>query len=186
VTVSPRTRWIALGLLAVLVVGGLSIALAVVLLRPAPTTAAAPAAQATAQPSASPSPAPAAGDARQHQQYRAYVSALVQGGTAVIADIGGLEGCRDGRPECVARLGQASNQVAALRRDLTANPAPSCLDAADERLQDALAFQQNGLDIAQAAVRTQNRLRLVQGLLLTAVGLWRSGQAIVAGRQSDC
>ena len=60
------------------------------------------------------------------------------------------------------------------------------LSAAGQRLQDALTFQQRGLRTASTGVETENRVRLVQGLLLTGAGLWRAGQAIVAGRQSSC
>ncbi|HSR22651.1 MAG TPA: hypothetical protein VLW53_03805, partial [Candidatus Eisenbacteria bacterium] len=124
--------------------------------------------------------------ARQHQEYRAYVSTVVQGGVAVVSGILGLEGCRVSRVECTNRLSEASSQVSGMQRDLAATPAPDCLNAADQRLQDALGFQQKGLDTAREGVVAQNRVQLVQGLLLTAVGLWRAGQAIVSGRQADC
>jgi hypothetical protein len=179
---------VALGVGAALLVLGLSAALIVALVRPAPTTATP---EPAATPVSTPEPGPAgaaatAGDAQQHQQYRAYVSTVVKGGTSVMAGMIGLSGCRASRQACLDRMGEASNQVGGLRRDLTANPAPPCLTAADQRLQDALSFQQTGLDTARDAVRSRDRVRLVQGLLLTGAGLWRSGQAVVAGRESNC
>jgi hypothetical protein len=169
------------GLLLVL---GLATALIVALTRPAPTAA-------TREPASTPEPTASAsaatpGDARQHEEYRAYVSTVVDGGTAVAAGMIGLSGCRVSRQACVDRLGEASDQVSRLRRSLSANPAPSCLTAADQRLLDALSFQQKGLDTTRDAVRSHDRLRLVQGLLLTSVGTWRAGQAVVEGRESNC
>jgi len=195
-TATPPARrrsllWVLVAICVVLVVA-VGALLVVVLVRPAATVAATPTPtpEVTATPSPGTSgsgePSAAASQAQQHQQYRAYVSALVQGGTAVIADLAGLTGCRDGRPECASRLNDASNQVTSLQRSLQENPAPPCLSDADARLQDALTFQQKGLDTARNAVLSQNRIRLVQGLLLTAAGLWRSGQAIAAGREADC
>jgi hypothetical protein len=178
-----RTRWIALGVVAVLLVVGLSAALIAALVRPAPTSEA-PAPASTPEPS--PGVVATAGDARQHEQYRAYVSTVVDGGTSVVAGMIGLSGCRVSRQVCVDRLGEASSQVSGMRRDLSASPAPQCLAAADERLQDALSFQQKGLDTARDAVRSHDRVRLVQGLLLTSAGLWRAGQAVAAGRESNC
>lgn len=138
-------------------------------------------------PSPSPSPDSAASAQQQHKEYRAYVSTVVRGSVAVIASLGGLAGCRDGsRSECAGHIHDARDQVSSLQSDLDANPAPPCLASADAMLQDALTFQQKGLDTAQTAVEDQNRVRLVQGVLLTAVGLWRGGEAIVTGRQADC
>jgi hypothetical protein len=178
---------VAIGLVIAVAVVGLLVA--VLVRQPASPTAAAtptptPAVTTPSPGSGEPSPAPS--QQQQHQEYRAYVSTLVQGGTAVIADIFGLAGCRDGRPECVKRLNDASNQVSSLQKDLAANPAPPCLSDADARLQDSLTFQQKGLDTARNAVLSQNRIRLMQGLLLTAVGLWRGGQAIADGRNANC
>lgn len=127
----------------------------------------------------------AASDARR-QRFRGYVARVIVGGTGVIAGLVGLEGCRAGRGECVGRIGGAVDQVAGLRRDLQANPAPPCLDAADQDLEDALSFMQTGLETARSAVRSHDRVSLVQGLLLTAAGLWRAGQAVVAARRSNC
>ncbi|HEY7199669.1 MAG TPA: hypothetical protein VIC57_05635 [Candidatus Dormibacteraeota bacterium] len=140
------------------------------------------------EPTPSPSPSPdSATAAQQHKEYRAYVSTVVRGSVAVIASLGGLVGCRDGsRSECAGHIHDAKDQVSSLQSDLDANPAPPCLASADAMLQDALTFQQKGLDTAQTAVEDQNRVRLVQGVLLTAVGLWRGGEAIVTGRQADC
>jgi hypothetical protein len=180
---------VAIGL--VLVVAVVSLLVVVLVRQPAGPSAAAsptptPGATATPGTSGSGEPSSAVSQAQQHQQYRAYVSTLVQGGTAVIADMIGLTGCRDGRAECASRLNDASNQVTSLQMDLAANPAPPCLSGADAKLQDSLTFQQKGLDTARNAVLSQNRIRLVQGLLLTAAGLWRSGQAISEGRGADC
>lgn len=183
-----RNLQILAGAAAVLLVLGLIAALVVALSRPAPSTsAAAPAPAATATPTPEPTASPTAIEqARQHQEYRAYVSTVVQGGVAVVSGILGLAGCRDSREVCTARLSEASSQVSGMQEDLAATPAPDCLSAADQRLQDALGFQQKGLDTAREGVEAQNRVQLAQGLLLTTVGLWRAGQAIVAGRQSDC
>jgi hypothetical protein len=185
--------WVLVAIGLVLAVAVVSLLVVVLVRQPASPTVAAtptPTPNATATPapgtSGSGEPSSSATSQEQHQQYRAYVSTLVQGGTAVIADIFGLVGCRDGRPECASRLNDASNQVTTLQKDLAANPTPSCLAEADARLQDSLTFQQKGLDTARNAVLSQNRIRLVQGLLLTAVGLWRGGQAIADGRNADC
>jgi hypothetical protein len=183
-----RALWVALGVVAVLLVLGLSAALIVVLVRPAPASAA-PAPAATPGSTPEPGPAgttPTTADPQQHQQYRAYVSTVVKGGTSVMAGMIGLSGCRVSRQECLNRMGDASGQVGGLRHDLAATPAPPCLTAADQRLQDALSFQQTGLDTARDAVRAHDRVRLVQGLLLAGAGLWRGGQAVVAGRESKC
>jgi hypothetical protein len=187
-----RARWVALGVIVLLVVVGVTALLTALLFRPEPpATSSAPAA--TPAPVATPTPAPeatpggaAADQAEQHERYRAYVSSVVEGSTAVVAGLLGLAGCRTSRAVCVDRLGAASDQVNSMQQDLTANPAPACLSSADQRLQDALGFQQKGLDIARDAVRTQDRVQLAQGLLLTTVGVWRGTQAIVDGRQANC
>jgi len=186
-----RLIWV-LAAIGLVVVFGLAVFLTVLLVRPAsPSTSAAPTPTPAAAPTPTPTPgtsgepAPAASQAQQ-QQYRAYVSTLIQGGTSVLASMAGLADCRNGRPQCARSLNDASNQVSALQRDLAANPAPQCLAAADQRLQDSLTFQKNGLDTAQRGIRTQNRVQVAQGLLLTAAGLWRSTQAIADGRQANC
>jgi len=183
-----RALWWVLGAVALLLLFGLALLLAVMVARPQ-STGATPA----LAPTASPTPAPSPGDARtatdsagQHAQYRAYVSTVVEGGTAVIDGLVGLEGCRVSREDCMNRLGDASAEVGSMREGLTAAPAPACLSAADQRLQDALSFQQRGLDTTRNGVHTQDRVRLVQGMLLTGAGLWRAGQAISDGRRSNC
>jgi hypothetical protein len=179
-----RLVWVLVAIGAVVVVG-LAVLLTVILSRPAPTSATgAPTAAATPVPSVEPSPA--ADQAQAHAQYRAYVSTVIQSGTSVLASLGGLEACRDSRPACVKQLDDASRQVQSMQRDLNATPAPACLTEADQRLQDALTFQQKGLDTARAGVLAQNRIQAMQGLLLTAAGVWRSSQAIVDGRQANC
>lgn len=174
--------------LAVLLAALVALGVAAVLLRPAapgsPAASATPSPVPTVTP-AEPSPPPVDA-AEQHRIYRAYVSTVVVGGTAVVAGILGLAGCREGRDECVHRLELAADHVARLQDGLAAHPAPDCLAAADERLQDALAFQRQGIEAATAGVRDRNRVELLQGLLLTSVGLWRGGAAVVAGRGSDC
>jgi hypothetical protein len=196
-TATPPARrrsllWVLVAIGLVLVVAVVSLLVVVLVRQPGSSTAAAsptptPGAIATPGTSGSGEPtSPAISQAQLHQQYRAYVSTLVQGGTAVIADLFGLVGCRDGRAQCANHLNDASNQVTSLQKDLAANPAPPCLSDADAKLQDALTFQQKGLDTARNAVVSQNRVRLVQGLLLTAAGLWRSGQAISEGRNASC
>jgi len=183
--------WVLIAIGLVLAVAVVGLLVAVLVRQPASSTAAAaptptPEVTATPTPGSGEPSSPAVSQSQQHQQYRAYVSTLVQGGTAVMADIFGLVGCRDGRAECASRLNDASNQVTSLQKDLAANPAPPCLSEADARLQDSLTFQQKGLDQARNAVLAQNRIRLVQGLLLTAAGLWRGGQAIADGRNANC
>ena len=104
----------------------------------------------------------------------------------MVSDLIALETCRSGREQCVARLDAAADDAGTMQDRLETTPAPDCLSAAGQRLQDALTFQQRGLRTASTGVETENRVRLVQGLLLTGAGLWRAGQAIVAGRQSSC
>ena len=187
-----RRRW-GLWLLAaaaVLVIAALSVLLALALARPAPTAAAAtPAAPVTPLPT--PSESPAAGDAaaaidQQHQEYRAYVAIVLQGTVAVASSLTGLEQCRDNRSACAASLQDASDQVAKLQTNLAGTTAPACLSSADAKLDDALSFQKKGLDAAKAGVESQNRVLLVQGVLLVAAGTWRAGQAVVDARQSNC
>ena len=181
-----RPLLIGIAVVAVLLIAGLSVLAAYALTRPAPTSARpAPAGTPTATPSPTATPPPADRSA-ERRQYRAYVATVVQGGTAVVSGMIGLVGCRTSRAECVTRIDSASGQVSSLQDDLAANPAPPCLDAADQRLQDALSFQQKGLAIAHDGVQKEDRLHAVQGLLLTVAGLWRGGQAIVAGRESNC
>jgi hypothetical protein len=182
--------WVLIAIGVVLAVAVVSLLVVVLVRQPSSPTAAAsptPTPQATATPGTSGSGEPSSPASQaEHQQYRAYVSTVIQSGTAVVADIFGIVGCRDGRSECVSRLNDASNQVTDMQKSLAANPAPPCLTDADARLQDALSFQQKGLDTARNAVLSENRIRLAQGLLLTAAGLWRGGQAIAAGRNADC
>jgi hypothetical protein len=182
-----RLVWVLVAIGAVLVVG-LAVLLTAILSRPGPTSgtgtpAAAPTGPPTPVPSVEPSPAD---QTQAHAQYRAYVSTVIQSGTSVLASLGGLEACRDGRPACVQQLNDASRQVESMQHDLNANPAPPCLTEADQRLQDSLTFQQKGLDTARAGVVAQNRVQAMQGLLLTAAGVWRASQAIVDGRQANC
>jgi hypothetical protein len=183
-----RASWVALGLVGLLLVIGLTVLLVVTLQRPASSSSAsAPVPTPTSAQEPAPNGATSAVDAaQQHQQYRAYVSTVVDGGTAVAAGLIGLEGCRNGRAQCLQRLDEASSQVRGLQRDLAANPTPACLTTADQRLQDALTWQQKGLGNARDGVRTKNRVQLAQGLFLTAAGLWRAGQAVVDGRQANC
>jgi len=72
------------------------------------------------------------------------------------------------------------------RPEFRADPPPDCLNAADDRLQDALTFQGEGLDAARDGVQHRDRVRLLQGVLLTAVSLWRGGQAVIDVRWSSC
>jgi hypothetical protein len=182
-----RARWALLGvagLLIVLTLAGLS---ATALIRSEQASAPASPAPVTQTPTPLPStPAAAAESVRQQRQYRVYVSDVVVGGTAVVASMVGLAGCRMGQVECVHRIDEASGSVGSLQQRVTANPAPSCLGDADRKLQDALAFQHEGLDLAREGVETRNRVWLLQGALLTAAGLWRAGQAVVDGRRAEC
>ncbi|HXM54866.1 MAG TPA: hypothetical protein VOB72_05710 [Candidatus Dormibacteraeota bacterium] len=186
-----RRTWIAIGAGAAAVV--VAVALAVALLASARSAAVpAPVASPALVPTATPSPTPSAGAAgtaeadRQHKLYRAYVSAVLRGGVAAIASMGGLAGCRSGHDECVDRLDRATTQVGALQDTLAATPAPNCLVGPDEVLRDGLSLQHDGLDAAHSAVEARDRVRLAQGAILTAVGLWRTGQAVVEARGSDC
>lgn len=192
-----RRRSLTLPLIATCVVLALAVIalLVLVLVRQSPSsTAATPTPTHTTAPGASPTPGTSGSgepaspidQAQQHQQYRTYVSTVVQSGTAVVAGILNLSGCTVGRPQCLKHINDASQQVTDMQNALQANPAPPCLSAADAQLQDSLTFQQKGLNIAHDAVASQNRLQLMQGLLLTAAGLYRSGQAIVSGRQANC
>jgi hypothetical protein len=181
----PRRRilWIGVGVVAMVAVLGLAFLLGTALARPsANTTTAAPSPTPVGVPS--PSPSPTAEQDR--AQYRAYVSAAIRGGASVVASLAGLEGCRDSRPQCVSSLNQASEEVSDMQHQLLANPPPSCLADANGRLMDALSFQQQGLELAEEAVRSENRIQLAQGLLLTTAGAWRGGQALADIRRSDC
>src|SRR5690348_13405171 len=113
-TARRRRFWIALAALAIAVVA-VGLLLATVLARPAPPIAGrAPMPSATATPAPQPGSGSTAttGDAaQQHEQYRAYMTEVVEGGTAVAAGLIGLEGCRAGRAECANRLADARNQV---------------------------------------------------------------------------
>jgi hypothetical protein len=135
------------------------------------------------QPASSPSPSPTG---QQGQRYRTYVSTAMTDATALAAALTGLEGCGVSREVCKHRIGEASTQVAQFQRELAANPAPTCLSGADQRLRDGLSFESRGLSLAEQAVDSRNRLKLAQGLLLVAAGTWREGQAIWAARHSDC
>jgi hypothetical protein len=170
---------------AAIVVVGLSVLLTALLLPRPQETAAQPTPAATPAPSPSASPDRAAAD-EQHRQYRAYVTTVLTGGASVIASMSGLESCRTSRAACLTALDDASQQVSSLDQDLASTPAPPCLSAANEKLEDAVSFWERGLSAAHDAVQTQNRVQLVQGVLLTTAGNWRAGQAIVSARQSDC
>jgi hypothetical protein len=171
---------------AVVIIVVLAVLLVVALARPAPvavSTTPTP----SPEPTPSASPSPAATTQQDHREYRAYVSAAIQGGAAVVASLGGLVDCRDGgQSVCASRIHDASDQVATYQDDLAANPAPQCLSDADAKLQDALTFLHRGLDTAEDAVTSQNRVRLAQGALLSAAGVWRAGQAVRDARQSNC
>jgi hypothetical protein len=153
------------------------LAVAVVLALAAPVTSGAQAA---------PNPGSRGPTDEQHQLYRAYVSTIVQNGASVIVSTMALTGCRDGRAKCLALIQDASKQVSQMQSALESTPPPDCLATTDEKLQDALAFQQNGLSTAESAVKQQNRLRLVQGALLTVAGAWRAGQAVASAREASC
>ena len=87
---------------------------------------------------------------------------------------------------CKQRIAEASRQVDEFQRALSSNPAPACLSEADQRLRDGLSFQGRGLALAEQAIDARNRVKMAQGLLLVAVGMWREGQGIRAARQSNC
>ena len=111
---------------------------------------------------------------------------MVTNGTALAGAMAGLQDCRLSRALCKQRIAEAGRQVDQFQHVLSANPAPACLSAADQRLHDGLSFQGRGLGLAQGAVDARDRVKLAQGLILVAVGTWREGQAIRAVRQSDC
>lgn len=173
---------LAAGAAVVIVI--LSALLAVALTRQTPVPVAATPTP-TPTPASSPSP-DAAAVQKDHQEYRAYVSSVLQSGAAVVASLTGLAGCRDDRDQCATNLHAAGDEVASMQSTLNANPPPECLTTADAMLRDALTFMQKGMDAAETGVRSENRVRLVQGALLTAAGTWRAGQAVVTARQSDC
>lgn len=183
-----QALWIGLGVVGLVIVVGIAFFVGTTLARPAATSTAAPTPTPTpiAEPSPSPSPTSAAAAAQDRAQYRAYVSAAIRGGASVAASLAGLERCRDGRPDCVTSLDQASQQVTEMQQNLAANPPPACLEEVNGRLTDALSFQQQGLDLTSGAVESHNRVQLIQGLLLTTAGGWRAGQALADLRVSDC
>jgi len=188
-SVTPVRIWLALGALALLVLG-LGGVVAVLLLRPAPTTphvtGETPRAE---QPPVAASPAPSQSppmDRGEQTRYRAYLTTTITGGSAVAGALAGLKDCEDGRAVCMQRLGEARDQVGSFEQALDANPAPSCLSTTDDRLRDALTLQDNALSLAQQGITAKNRLRMAQALLLIGVSGWREGQAIVAARQSSC
>jgi len=184
-----RPSWWLLGVTAVLVVVLAVTVVALLLRSPAPPATGATATRETLTPAPeqlTPSASPSPGAPQQPQRYRDYVSTAVTHGAALAGAISGLADCRHSRAECRQRIVEASGQVDEFQRALAANPAPACLNLADQRLHDGLSFERRGLDLAAQAVEARNRLKLAQGLLLVTVGTWREGQAIAAARHSNC
>jgi hypothetical protein len=178
---------VVLGVIS-LVALGLGVTVVALLLQPAAPAATATATAPTPAPvSSEPAPKPAASaPGQQQQRYRAYVSAIVTNGTALGGAMAALQDCRVSRDQCEQRIAEASNQVDQFQRALSANPAPQCLSAADQRLRDGLSFQGRGLGLAEQAIGARNRVKMLQGMLLVTAGTWREGQAIMAARQSAC
>jgi hypothetical protein len=183
-----RPRWLLpLGAGLTIVLVALVAVVATMALRPAPA-ARAPAASSHA-PAASPAPQASPSSTapgEDQRRYRTYVSTFVVHSTAIAAAFGSLQDCREDRPRCHVRLVEARARVEAYQQQLDANPAPSCLGAADQRLHDGLAFEAQGLQLAQSAIDSRERVALAQGLALLMAGVWREGQAVVAARNSNC
>src|SRR5207249_5396232 len=147
---SRRLTWLAVAAVAVVLLGLALTLVALSARSAAPTGATATAAQTppAASPKQTPSPTPST--ARQEQQrYRAYVPVVLTNGTALAGAMAGLQECRASRARCEQRIAEASSQVEQFQRALSANPAPACLSAADQRLRDGLSFEARGLDLAE-------------------------------------
>ena len=152
----------------------------------APTATPAPAITPAPSPASTSSPSPATSSERQ-QRFRAYVSTVVIDGASLVSATAGLKDCVSSRRDaCKDALSDARGQVAMFQSDLDANPTPSCMDNADPQLRAGLGFYQKGIELIQQGVDEQNRLRMVQGLLLIGAATWRTGQAVRTARSSAC
>jgi hypothetical protein len=169
--------------------------------QPAPTSQVAPTAtpapaitQATPAPAITPAPSPASTPSPSpptssvgQQRYRAYVSTVLIDGASLVSATAGLQNCVSSRRDaCKKALSNARGQVATFQSDLDDNPPPSCMDNADPQLRAGLGFYQKGIELIQQGVNEQNRLHMVQGLLLIGVATWRTGQAVRTARSSSC
>ena len=149
---------------------------------PVPTPTAGPSASPGARPSTSPETA-----ADRQQRFRAYVSTVLVDGSSVVSTTAELQECiASNRSACEKGLRDARMQVKSFQSDLDANPPPSCLGNTDPLLRAGLGFALKGIDLTQQGVSQENRLKLVQGSLLLAAGMFRTGQAMHAARTANC
>ncbi len=184
----------------VLAISGGSAALAVVILlvilivRPAPaapTPTPAPVASATPTPAVSPTPTPTksgtgSNEEQQQKVYRAYVTTILVDGTSLVADTANITSCHRSRVACVRAIETAQVQAVTFQRNLNKTPPPACLTDADSRLRTGLGLYLRGLQTSGDAVKNEDRVHLVQGLLLMIAGGWGIGQALHSGRQARC
>jgi hypothetical protein len=157
---------------------------------PVPTPTAVPSASPAAVPSASPTGPPTASPetaANRQQRFRAYVSTVLVDGSSLASTTTELQECiASNRSACEKGLRDARMQVKSFQSDLDANPPPSCLGNTDPLLRAGLGFALKGIDLTQQGVSEENRLKLVQGSLLLAAGMFRTGQAMHAARTANC
>src|SRR5215471_8049355 len=193
-----RWPWLAAGApVAVVLVA----AIVVAALNAAPSAAAAsgplaatPTPAATPVPTPTPAPTPTAGPtalpetaADRQQRFRAYVSTVLVDGSSLASATTELQECiASNRSACEKGLRDARMQVKSFQSDLDANPPPSCLGNTDPLLRAGLGFALKGIDLTQQGVAQENRLKLVQGSLLLAAGIFRAGQAMHAARTANC
>ena len=149
---------------------------------PAPTPTAGPSPSPTGRPTALPETA-----ADRQQRFRAYVSTVLVDGSSLASATTELQECiASNRSACEKGLRDARMQVKSFQSDLDANPPPSCLGNTDPLLRAGLGFALKGIDLTQQGVAQENRLKLVQGSLLLAAGIFRTGQAMHAARTANC
>lgn len=161
---------------------------------PTPTPAPTPTAGPSASPAAGPSPSPTGRPtalpetaADRQQRFRAYVSTVLVDGSSLASATTELQECiASNRSACEKGLRDARMQVKSFQSDLDANPPPSCLGNTDPLLRAGLGFALKGIDLTQQGVAQENRLKLVQGSLLLAAGIFRTGQAMHAARTANC
>lgn len=152
----------------------------------ASTATLAPAITPAPSPASTPSPSPATRSERE-QRFRAYVSTVLIDGASLVGATAGLQNCVSSRRDaCKKALSDARGQVAKFQSDLDDTPTPSCMENADPQLRAGLSFYQKGIELIQQGVNEQNRLRMVQGLLLIGAATWRTGQAVRTARSSAC
>jgi hypothetical protein len=115
------------------------------------------------------------------------VSTVLVDGSSLASTTTELQECiASNRSACEKGLRDARMQVKSFQSDLDANPPPSCLGNTDPLLRAGLGFALKGIDLTQQGVSEENRLKLVQGSLLLAAGMFRTGQAMHAARTANC